>query len=102
VALALPAALEAGRAEAATGPAAVVAAARNRLDRAGALVPAGPAAPRPDGTATQVPLAIDYLALVDPGTFLPVPPGFTGTAVLAVAARVGGTRLIDNVPVEFR
>jgi pantoate--beta-alanine ligase len=99
VALALPAALEAGRAEAATGPAAVVAAARNRLDRAGALVPAGP---RPDGTATQVPLAVDYLALVDPGTFLPVPPGFTGTAVLAVAARVGGTRLIDNVPVEFR
>jgi pantoate--beta-alanine ligase len=101
VALALPAALEAGRAEAAAGPAAVAAAARSRLDRAGALVPAGPAAPRPDGTGTQVPLAVDYLALVDPGTFLPVPPGFTGTAVLAVAARVGGTRLIDNVPVEF-
>jgi len=30
-----------------------------------------------------------------------VPPRFAGPAVLAVAARVGGTRLIDNVQVEF-
>jgi pantoate--beta-alanine ligase len=38
---------------------------------------------------------------VDPRTFQPVPPGFTGTAILAAAARVGGTRLIDNVAIEF-
>jgi len=43
-------------------------------------------------------LAVDYLALVDPTDFSEVPPAFTGDAVLAVAARVGTTRLIDNLP----
>jgi pantoate--beta-alanine ligase len=83
VALAIPAALEAGRARAPEGPLAVTDAAWNRLEAA----------------AGQ--LTADYLALVDPLTFLPVKPGFTGTAVLAVAARVGTTRLIDNVQIEF-
>ncbi|RYV49972.1 pantoate--beta-alanine ligase [Pengzhenrongella frigida] len=41
---------------------------------------------------------LDYLALVDPRTALEVPAGHQGAAVLAVAARVGVTRLIDNVP----
>jgi pantoate--beta-alanine ligase len=40
---------------------------------------------------------VDYVALVDAAGFEDVRPGFTGTAVLAVAARVGSTRLIDNV-----
>ncbi|NUP30893.1 MAG: pantoate--beta-alanine ligase, partial [Streptomycetaceae bacterium] len=40
----------------------------------------------------------DYLALVDPGTFAEVSDEHNGPAVLAVAARVGSTRLIDNVP----
>ncbi len=44
------------------------------------------------------PLALDYLALVDPGNFHEVPDDYRGGAVLAVAARVGSTRLIDNVP----
>ena len=46
-------------------------------------------------------LAVDYLALVDPRDFSEVPPTFTGQAVLAVAARVGTTRLIDNVPLTL-
>lgn len=43
-------------------------------------------------------LDVDYLALVDPRDFSEVSPAFTGQAVLAVAARVGSTRLIDNLP----
>ncbi|MGV8968504.1 MAG: pantoate--beta-alanine ligase [Cellulomonas sp.] len=43
-------------------------------------------------------LDLDYLALVDPRTAREVPTGHRGMAVLAVAARVGKTRLIDNVP----
>jgi pantoate--beta-alanine ligase len=106
VALALPAALQAGQAEAANGPRAVAEAARKSLDRAaGPPVPASatgsPADGPADGTGPRVPVTVDYLALVDPRTFQPVPPGFTGPAILAVAARVGGTRLIDNVAIEF-
>jgi len=102
VALALPAALQAGRAEAANGPRVVAAAASNSLDGvAGILVPADGSGDPAGALAPQVPVTVDYLALVDPLTFAPVPPGFTGTAILAVAARVGGTRLIDNVQVEF-
>ncbi|MEX1079840.1 MAG: pantoate--beta-alanine ligase [Homoserinimonas sp.] len=39
---------------------------------------------------------LDYLELVNPTTFLPVPPDFRGEATAIIAARVGGTRLIDN------
>ena len=39
---------------------------------------------------------LDYLALVDPATFLPVDDDHQGRAVVLVAARVGTTRLIDN------
>ncbi|GAA2210361.1 pantoate--beta-alanine ligase [Nonomuraea monospora] len=42
-------------------------------------------------------LDLDYLALVDPATFAEVSEGYEGLAVLAVAAKVGSTRLIDNV-----
>jgi pantoate--beta-alanine ligase len=45
--------------------------------------------------------SVDYLALVDPETFTPVPDAFQGEALLIVAARVGGTRLIDNAPVRL-
>ncbi|MGW6010783.1 pantoate--beta-alanine ligase [Streptomyces sp. NPDC055210] len=68
------------------GPAAVRAAARLVLDDAARLSP---------------PLALDYLALVDPSDFTEIPDGHTGEAVLAVAARVGATRLIDNIPLTF-
>ncbi|MEW2412706.1 pantoate--beta-alanine ligase [Streptomyces sp. NPDC046866] len=49
----------------------------------------------------EPPLVLDYLALVDPQDFTDVGPDFTGRAVLAVAAKVGSTRLIDNIPLEF-
>lgn len=39
---------------------------------------------------------VDYLAVVDPATFLPVDDDYRGRAVVLVAARVGSTRLIDN------
>ncbi len=75
VALALPRALRAGQAEAGGGADAVLAAARAVLR----------AQPR---------LAVDYVALVDPGTF---GPAGTGPALLVAAARAGTTRLIDNL-----
>ncbi|MEV5726812.1 pantoate--beta-alanine ligase [Streptomyces pharetrae] len=68
------------------GPAEVRAAARLVLDEAARLDP---------------PLALDYLALVDPSDFTEVGDDFTGEAVLAVAARVGATRLIDNITLTF-
>ncbi|MBQ0985309.1 pantoate--beta-alanine ligase [Streptomyces sp. F63] len=70
----------------AAGPDAVRAAARAVLDEA--------AEHRP-------PLETDYLALVDPSDFTEVPAGHRGEAVLAVAARVGTTRLIDNIRLQF-
>ncbi|MFE9170786.1 pantoate--beta-alanine ligase [Streptomyces kebangsaanensis] len=66
--------------------AAVRAAARLVLDEAARLEP---------------PLELDYLALVDPSDFTEIEDDFTGEAVLAVAARVGTTRLIDNLPLTF-
>jgi len=41
---------------------------------------------------------VDYLALVDPHDLADVREHYRGEALLAVAARVGSTRLIDNVP----
>ncbi|MFD9942049.1 pantoate--beta-alanine ligase [Nonomuraea sp. NPDC059023] len=76
-ALALSRALFAGAAESVESrPARIKAAARAVLDGAD--------------------LALDYLVLVDPATFAEVGETYTGEAVLAVAAKVGGTRLIDN------
>ena len=85
-------ALAAGAAAAAGGPGAVLAAARAVLDDAGRSLPAG-ASPR-----------VDYLALADGRSYAPVRDDdrdFSGTAVLAIAARVGTTRLIDNVLVQL-
>lgn len=39
---------------------------------------------------------LDYVVVVDPATFRPVDDGYRGRALVLVAARVGGTRLIDN------
>jgi len=41
---------------------------------------------------------LDYLAVVDPDTFETVEP--RPGAIVIGAARIGSTRLIDNVPVE--
>ncbi|MFJ5775132.1 pantoate--beta-alanine ligase [Streptomyces sp. NPDC093094] len=65
---------------------AVRAAARLVLDEAARLDP---------------PLELDYLALVDPSDFTEIDDDHLGEAVLAVAARVGTTRLIDNLPLTF-
>ncbi|MDH6702674.1 pantoate--beta-alanine ligase [Streptomyces sp. MAA16] len=65
---------------------AVRAAARQILDEAARLTP---------------PLALDYLALVDLADFTEIGDDHAGEAVLAVAARVGATRLIDNLPLTF-
>ena len=93
-ALALSQALFAGEA-AGTDPgqaegkraAAVRSAARAVLDRA---------------AGERTPLAPDYLALVDPVDFTEIPDDRdTGEALLVVAARVGATRLIDNIPLTL-
>jgi pantoate--beta-alanine ligase len=44
---------------------------------------------------------LDYLALVDPETFEKIPDGFTGQALMIVAANVGNVRLIDNRLITF-
>ncbi|GAA3237951.1 pantoate--beta-alanine ligase [Actinocorallia longicatena] len=85
-AVALSRALFAGRDAVELGPAGVLAAAGAVLDAAAKAEP---------------PLDRDYLVLADSVTFSPVTAGHSGPAVLAVAARVGETRLIDNLPLEF-
>lgn len=44
---------------------------------------------------------LDYLRVVDPHTFLPADDGYTGEALVLIAARVGTTRLIDNRRVQL-
>jgi pantoate--beta-alanine ligase len=106
-------ALSAGAAAAGAGPAAVLAAAQAVLDGPGPGEP-GPGEPGPGelapGDAGRARFAgpvvdgagprVDYLALVDARSYAPVRLDdleFQGSAVLALAARVGTTRLIDNV-----
>jgi pantoate--beta-alanine ligase len=85
-ALALSRGLTAGAGAAASGPGAVLSAARAVLDKAATADP---------------PLVLDYLELADPVTFTGVGDGYDGRALLLVAARSGTTRLIDNAPVEL-
>ncbi len=49
-----------------------------------------------DVLAGEAGVRLDYLAVVDPGTLLPVASAGKGT-LIAVAAWVGSTRLIDNL-----
>jgi pantoate--beta-alanine ligase len=44
---------------------------------------------------------LDYIALVDADSFETVTDGFTGRAILLIAAVVGETRLIDNIEITF-
>lgn len=44
---------------------------------------------------------VDYVALVNPVGFVPVTGDFRGRAILALAAKVGSTRLIDNMDVQL-
>jgi pantoate--beta-alanine ligase len=84
-ALVLSRALESARSAAATGAQCALAAARAVLDRAAAASP---------------PVQLDYLVLADPDSFAEVSADHEGPAILLVAAKVGGTRLIDNVLLE--
>ncbi len=82
VALSLSRALAAGTDAAVEGPSAVRRAAR-------AVLVAEPL------------VLVDYLVLVHPSTLEEVPEWYRGEALLAVAGRVGTTRLIDNTPVRL-
>ena len=84
-ALALSQALDAARAAAAGGASRALAAAHSVLDRAAAASP---------------PVQLDYLVLAEPDSFAEVGDGYRGPAILLVAAKVGGTRLIDNVQLD--
>ena len=76
-AVGLSAALRAAASAAGSGVAAATSAARAQLD-------------------SHPLIELDYFAVVDPHTFLPVGDDFHGTALALVAARIGTTRLIDN------
>ncbi len=78
-ALALSRAMEAGRRAAPEGASAIRRAAREVLVREPLCL-------------------VDYLVLVHPDTLDDIPEWYRGHALLAVAARVGTTRLIDNQP----
>jgi len=78
---AIPRSLEAAESSADRGTEAVLAAAQSVL-------------------AGDQAVELDYLAVVDPRTFLPVDSDHRGKAIVLVAARVGDTRLIDNAPVR--
>jgi len=84
-ALSLSRALEAARAAAPAGAGPAVSAARAVLNRA---------------AATSPPVSLDYLVLADPDSFEEVSADHAGPAILLVAAKIGGTRLIDNMPVD--
>ena len=86
LALTLSRALRAGQAVRASSPSQVIAAVREVLAEA--------ATGRPD-------FVVDYAELVDFTTFGPVTDDFTGQAVVALAVRVGTTRLIDNVQLDL-
>ncbi len=83
-ALLLSAALRAGQEAAQDGPAAVRKAAGEIL-----------------ATRADPPLHVDYLALVDPDMFGEAGEDHAGPAWLLVAAQVGSTRLIDNIPLSL-
>ena len=85
-ALALHRSLRAAAAAAGQGPPVALAAARAVLEVAAHANP---------------PVQLDYLALVDPASFAEVGGEYRGVATLLVAAKVGTTRLLDNVSLQF-
>ncbi|MDO5672507.1 MAG: pantoate--beta-alanine ligase [Actinomycetaceae bacterium] len=46
-------------------------------------------------------IRLDYVDIVDASTYTPVALGFTGQAIMPLAAWVGKTRLIDNTQLTF-
>ena len=54
-----------------------------------------------DRAAAEPCFELDYATIVNPATFTDLPDDHVGPAIFVVAARVGGTRLIDNMSVHF-
>lgn len=76
------------------------------LDEANVSAAAGEGISKALGAAMKVfssnPEAkLDYLALVNPESFEALQDGFTGQALMIVAAEVGNVRLIDNRSITF-
>jgi pantoate--beta-alanine ligase len=74
------------------------------LDAAAGASASGPAAALAAGLARfgqQPDVKLDYLVIVDPATFEPLEDDATGDGLALVAARVGATRLIDNLALHF-
>ncbi len=46
-------------------------------------------------------IRLDYVALVNPNSFEPIDDSFSGQALLLIAARVGNTRLLDNLSITI-
>ncbi len=67
---------------------------------AGGIVDAGSVVQTARKVLSDNAIDVEYLELVDAWTFLPVQVLMAGPAVLAVAAVIGGTRLIDNVVLQ--
>lgn len=51
--------------------------------------------------AAEPQVRLDYVALVDPGSFEQIDDSFSGRALLLIAAKVGSTRLIDNLSITI-
>jgi pantoate--beta-alanine ligase len=54
-----------------------------------------------DRAAAEPCFELDYATIVNPATFTDVPDDHVGPALFVAAARVGGTRLIDNMSINF-
>jgi pantoate--beta-alanine ligase len=54
-----------------------------------------------DRAAAEPCFELDYATIVNPAIFTDVPDDHVGPAIFVVAARVGGTRLIDNMTMNF-
>ncbi|MGW2325586.1 pantoate--beta-alanine ligase [Streptomyces sp. NPDC001700] len=108
-ALALPRALFAGRDAGLSAARSTGSAESATGGDAGGLVRVGsPGAVRDAASAVlaeaallEPPLVLDYLGLIAPEDFTEAPEDHTGEAILAVAAKVGSTRLIDNIRLWF-
>jgi pantoate--beta-alanine ligase len=67
------------------------------------LATSGPASQRLRAVEANLEPAIrlDYVALVNPNSFEPIDDSFSGQALLLIAARVGNTRLLDNLSITI-
>ena len=72
-----------------------------RIAKATAVTPSSAIQSATDAMAKAPEAKLDYIALVDKDTFEPIHDGFSGRALLLIAAAVGKTRLLDNIEISF-